>query len=194
MPIRFFLTQDHALLAEYFELRNRVYRRHYPNLTTDFGREEATDHRSQIVVGRDEQRVVAGGRITVARPERPQAMPMEGPGFRLAELFPRWELHRQAYAEFSRVAVDPACASGRRCSLGLIQKLAETAAWMGVDVVFSICPEPQVRWNAANSRWCGVGFQVFPEIAVPNPFGIAMTLCAYSGLVAAYRGSLRMPA
>ncbi|HTS66352.1 MAG TPA: hypothetical protein VMH28_30220 [Candidatus Acidoferrales bacterium] len=191
MPIQFFLTQDHALLAEYFELRSRVYRRHYPHLAAHFGREEAMDHRSHVVVGFD-RRVMAGGRITISWPDRPQAMPMEGPGFRLVDLFPGWKLVSQPYAEFSRVAVDPVCAAGRRCSLGLIGNLARTTAAMGVDLVFSICPEPQVRWNEANSRRCGVEFHVFPEIAVPNPFGIPMTLCAYTGLVAAY--SLKLSA
>jgi hypothetical protein len=76
----------------------------------------------------------------------------------------------------------------------LILEMAWTAARMGVDLVFSICPEPQVRWNAANSRKIGVRFHVFPEIEVATPFGIDMTLCAYTGLIAAYGRSLGLSA
>jgi len=187
MPIQFFPTNDHALVAEYCELRNHVYRRHYPHLEEDFGREEAMDHRSHIVVG-FEGRVVAGGRITIARPGRPQPMPMEEAGFRLAAALPEFDLDRRAYGEISRVAVDPAYAGARRCSSGLIRGLAHLAASLDVDVVFSICPEPQVRWNAANSYRCGVGFEALPHIAIPNPFRIHMTLCVYTGLIAADRG------
>jgi hypothetical protein len=193
MPIQFFLTQDHGLLAQYYELRSRVYRRHYPQLREDFGREEITDHHSHIVVG-FEGRVVAGGRITISRPEQPRLLPMEDAGFRLSETVNLHGLRLDTYAEFSRVAVDPDYARGRQASLGLIQKLAHTAAGFGIDLVFSICPEPQVRWNAVNSRKCGVSFRIFPEIAVPNPFGIPMTLCAYAGLLDAYHRPLKLSA
>lgn len=193
MPTEFFLTTNPALLAQYCKLRQRVYRKHYPHLAEDFGCADLVDHRSYIVVGYD-QRVVAGGRITIARPECPQPLPMEEAGFSLAAALPQFEFDRRPYAEFSRVAVDPAYAGGRRCSFGLIQKLAETAARFGIDLVFSICPSPQVRWNSLNSRWCGVAFQTFPEIEIPTPFCIPMTLCAYTGLVAAYRGILGLAA
>jgi hypothetical protein len=184
MPIQFFLTRDSALLAQYFELRNRIYRRHYPHLAADFGREEQADRHSHIVVGYDSH-VVAGGRMTISRPGRFRLLPMEEAGFRLAAALPRFRLDREPYAEFSRVAVDPDYASGRSCSLGLIQALADTTAQSGVDLVFSICPAPQVRWNAVNSRRCGVAFHTFPDVAIPTPFEIQMTLCAYTGLVAA---------
>jgi hypothetical protein len=193
MSIQFFLPKNSTLLAQYFELRNRVYRMHYPHLAEDFGREEITDHLSHIVVGHDD-RVVAGGRITISRPERRRPMPMEEAGFQLAAALPEYRLHNEPYAEFTRVAVDPAYAHGRRCSLGLIRELAHTAAGMGVDLVFSICPEPQVRWNAANSRKCGVAFHAFPEIAVATPFRIPMILCAYTGLIEADGRPLRLSA
>jgi hypothetical protein len=186
MPIQFFQTKDPALLAQYFELRNQIYLRHYPHLNENFGHEELADRHSHIVVGHEE-RVVAGGRITVSRPAKPRRMPMEEGGFRLNELLPDFGLARQSYAEFSRVAVDPAFAAGRHCGLGLIFELARTAADLGVDLVFSICPSPMVRLNAWNSRRCGVEFLVFPDIAIPNPFDIHMTLCAYKGLIAAFQ-------
>jgi hypothetical protein len=185
MSIQFFLTQDPALLAQYFELRHLIYRRHYPHLGDDFGREEPVDHSSLIVVGLEE-RVVAGGRITVSRPGQPRHMPMEEAGFRLADAVPQFALAREPYAEFSRVAVDPAYAEGRHCGLGLIFELARTAADLGVDTVFSICPRPMVKLNAWNSRRCGVEFHVFPEMPIPTPFRIHMTLCAYTGLIAAF--------
>jgi len=185
MQTQFFLTTDPTLFAEYCELRNRVFRHHYPHLPSDFGRPDMIDRHSHIVVGYD-YRVVAGGRITISRPESPQPLPMEEAGLRLADRVPEFLLDRESYAEFSRVVVDPAYATGRQCSLGLIQALAHTAAGFGIDLVFSICPDPQVRWNAANSRKCGVTFHTFPEIEIPTPFGIRMTLCAYTGLIAAF--------
>jgi hypothetical protein len=193
MPIQFFVTNNHALLAQYCELRNRVYRRHYPHLAEDFGHEEAMDRHSHIVVG-CEGRVVAGGRITVSRPDRPQPMPMEEAGLRLAEAVPQFRLDRERYSEFSRVAVDPAYAEGHRAGLGLILEMAYTTARLGVDLVFSICPDPQVRWNAANSRKVGVRFHVFPDIMIPTPFRIHMTLCAYTGLIQAERRSFPLSA
>ena len=193
MSIEFLLTSDPTLLTQYYELRNRVYRRHYPHLPEDFGREDAVDRHSHIVVGYD-RRVVAGGRITISWPERPHLLPMEESGFRLAEAVPQFRLQWQPYAEFSRVAVDPTYAEGRHCSLGLIRTLAQTTARFQVDLVFSICPTPQVRWNALNSRRCGVTFETFPDIQILTPFHIPMTLCAYSGLIAAHGRPLGLTA
>jgi hypothetical protein len=186
MPLQFFLTKNSTLLVQYFELRRRVFRAHYPTLTEDFGRPEEADRWSHIVVGYD-GRVVAGGRITISWPESPRRMPMEEAGFRLAETVPSFELDHQPYAEFSRVTVesDPVYTSGRRCGLGLIRALAHATAGFGVDLVFSMCPPPMVRMNAINSRKLGVKFHPFPEISVPNPFGIPMILCAYTGLIEA---------
>ncbi|MBV8847110.1 MAG: hypothetical protein JO307_30240 [Bryobacterales bacterium] len=197
MPLQFFLTKNPTVLAEYFELRGRVYRRHYPSLTEDFGRAEAADDQSLILVGY-EDRVVAGGRITISTPAKPQPMPMEEAGFRLAAALEgvgrSFRLDEQPYAEFSRVAVDPDYAGGRRCGLGLICALAHAAASLGVDLVFSMCPEPMVRLNEINSRKVGVTFHPFPEIAVPNPFGMHMILCAYTGLIGADHGALGLTA
>jgi hypothetical protein len=186
MPLQFFLTKNSTLLVQYFELRRRVFLAHYPTLTEDFGRPEEADRWSHIVVGYD-GRVVAGGRITISWPESPRRMPMEEAGFCLAESVPSFELDHQPYAEFSRVTVesDPVYTSGRRCGLGLIRALAHATAGFGVDLVFSMCPPPMVRMNAINSRKLGVKFHPFPEISVPNPFGIPMILCAYTGLIEA---------
>jgi hypothetical protein len=184
MAIQFCLTTNSVLIAEYCKLRNRIYRHHYPHLGEDFGQQDPVDIHSHIVIGYD-NRVVAGGRITISRPGSPQIMPMEESGFRLADALPEFRLASQPYAEFSRVTVDPAFAVGRRCSLGLIQALVHTAAGFGIALIFSICPDAQVRWNAWNSRKCGVTFQTFPDIEIPTPFGIRMTLCAYTGLIAA---------
>jgi hypothetical protein len=184
MAIQFCLTTNSALITEYCELRNRVYRYHYPHLAEDFGRRDSVDAHSHVVIGYD-NRVVAGGRITISRPGSPRQMPMEESSFRLADALPEFRLGARPYAEFSRVAVDPAFAAGRHCSLGLIQALVHTAAGFGIDLIFSICPHAQVRWNAWNSSKCGVTFQTFPNIEIPTPFDIRMTLCAYTGLIAA---------
>jgi len=182
MPIQYVATTNLTLLAQYYELRNRIYLRHYPHLPEDFGHEEATDHVSDIVVGYDGC-VVAGGRITISHPMRPQPMPMEEAGFSLIEAVPQFELDTEPYAEFSRLAVDPSYAHGRRCSFALIEELVHTVTSQGVDLAFSICPEPMVRHNSANARWCGVGFHTFAEIDIPTPFRIRFTLCAYTGLM-----------
>ena len=122
------------------------------------------DHHSHIVVG-CEARVVAGGRITASRPEKPLTVPMEEARFRLAKALPQFRLNREPYAEFSRAAVDPNYGHERRTSSGLI---------------------PEMAWTAANSRKSGVQFHVFPEIEVPTPFRIPMTLCTDTGLIEAH--------
>jgi hypothetical protein len=57
-----------------------------------------------------------------------------------------------------------------------------------------MCPFPMVRMNESNSRICRVEFQAFPDIVIPNPFGLHMILCAYTRLITADCRPLKLTA
>jgi hypothetical protein len=179
-------TSEPAILAKYVDLRRRVYLREYPWLPANFGFEDETDRVSRIVIAIRDGIVAGGARLTISRPERPLAMPLEETSFRLkeCELLQPLRLDRKPYGEISRMAADPACARGFEISSGVGNELCALAAREGLDVVFSICPEVPARINQRNAKRRGVSFEQYMEL--PTVFGKKMWLCAFTGLLRVY--------
>jgi hypothetical protein len=187
----FFESNDPVLLTEYFELRERLYRRHYPNLPPHFGREEPGDRPGPIVLAFHGRQLAGGARLTLSTPDNPRRMPLEDGGFELRSGLPELDLDHQSYGEISRLAVEPAFGGDLLVSFGLGRELCVSAARRGVDILFSMCPEGPARINRRNSRKCGVEFRICQEL--PTPFGIPMRLCVYLGILRAVNGGRCMP-
>ena len=113
-PLEFFETTDRKLIADYIELRRRVFRLHYPCLPREFGVEDETDRASYIVLACQDAAVSGGARLTVSVPGSPRGLPLEEAGFdlRACQLLKDVNLESEAYGEIGRMAVDPACTQG----------------------------------------------------------------------------------
>ena len=181
-PLEFFETADRRLIADYIELRRRVFRQHYPCLPYEFGIEDETDRTSSIVLASQGDAVSGGARLTVSAPGSPRSLPLEEAGFDLlaCELLKEAHLENTAYGEIGRMAVDPACTHGLEVSCGLARELCHVAARRGVDTILSICPDGAVRLNRRNAASCGVNFRRVVKLA--TVFGIPMWLCLFTGI------------
>jgi hypothetical protein len=184
-PFQYIETDNAALLAQYVELRRRVYFNEYSYLTAEFGLEDETDRVSRIVLAVRGNLVAGGARLTISTPECPRRMPLEERfNLRSCEFLKHLDLDRKPYAEISRMAVGPDCARGFEVSAGLGNALCALAARQGLDTVFSICPEKPARINAINAKRRGVPFQRYGE--VPTAYGVKMWLCTFTGLLQVY--------
>jgi hypothetical protein len=186
-PIEFFETADRRLIADYIELRRRVFRLHYPCLPDEFGVEDETDRASYIVLACQGRAVSGGARLTVSPRGAARTLPLEEAGFDLREcdLLREVNLDKTAYGEIGRMAVDPACTQGLEVSCGLARELCGVAANLGVDTILSICPDGAVRLNRRNAASCGVSFRRVVKLA--TVFGIPMWLCLFTGIRKALR-------
>jgi len=186
-PLEFFETADRKLIADYIDLRRRVFRLHYPCLPHEFGVEDETDRASHIVLACHGAAVSGGARLTVSVPGCRRKLPLEEAGFDLltCELVKEMNLDRTAYGEIGRMAVDPACTQGLEVSCGLARELCRVAARLGVDTILSICPDGAVRLNRRNAASCGVSFRRVVKLA--TAFGIPMWLCLFTGIQAVYK-------
>jgi hypothetical protein len=189
-PIEFFETADRKLIADYIDLRQRVFRLHYPWLPHGFGIEDETDRVSHIVLACQDGVVSGGARLTVSARDRRRKLPLEEAGFELAgsELLKDVNLEREAYGEIGRMAVDPACTQGLEISCGLARELCHVAAGLGIDAILSICPDGAVRLNRRNAASCGVGFRRVVKLS--TVFGADMWLCLFRGIQAVYVGKM----
>ncbi|HKD04320.1 MAG TPA: hypothetical protein VKB79_00335 [Bryobacteraceae bacterium] len=190
----FITIDDRARFLEYVELRRRAYSEEYRWLPAEFGTEDETDCHSLIAVALSGGAVAAGARLTISSPHDNQLLPLEEGGFRLKDYLPTREfrLDINPYGEISRMAVDPSLARGFEGSAGVGDMLCGAAARLGLDVVFSICPEKPARINAMNARRRGVPFRRYEELE--TVFGVEMWLCAFSGLRSAYSAGHRSAA
>jgi hypothetical protein len=181
-PIGFFETADGKLIADYIELRRRVFRLHYPWLPEEFGLEDETDLASHIVLACQDGAVSGGARLTVSGPDLRRKLPLEEAGFDLTgcELLKDVNLDKTGYGEIGRMAVDPACTQGLEVSCGLARELCHVAARLGIDTILSICPDGAVRLNRRNAGNCGVAFR--RVVQLPTVFGAPMWLCLFTGI------------
>ncbi len=184
-PLEFFESHDQQLLAEYVELRRRVFHVHYPTLPEDFGRRDEIDDISGIVLCRRDFVLVGGARLTVSRPEAPRELPLErnGLSIREDEDLRKLKLNAQPYAEISRMAIAPHSRT-LAISLGLSRKLCSLAGSLGIDVILSICPDGAARLNQINSAKLGVTFHNVRKIQ--TEFGMDMWLCVFAGILNHY--------
>jgi hypothetical protein len=190
----FITINDRARFLEYVDLRRRAYAEEYPWLPAEFGTEDEADRHSAIAVAITGDAVAAGARLTVSSPREERLLPLEEAGFRLKDYVPAREFHLESnpYGEISRMAVDPSLARGFEGSAGVGDLLCGAAARMGLDAVFSICPEKPARINAMNARRRGVPFRRYEELK--TVFGVEMWLCVFFGLRRAYNAGQRSAA
>jgi len=185
-PFEFFETADRRLIADYIELRRRVFRLHYPWLSEEFGHEDETDRVSHVVIACQDGVVSGGARLTVSAPDRRRKLPLEEAGFDLAgcELLKDAHLESEAYGEIGRMAVDPVCTQGLDISCGLARELCQVAAGLRIDAILSICPDSAVGLNRRNAASCGVAFR--RVVQLPTVFGVPMWLCLFTGIQTVY--------
>jgi hypothetical protein len=129
--------------------------------------------------------VVGGARLTVSTPESPQRLPLEGSRFRLSEFssITHLDLETRPYGEISRMAVSADDIGPVRLFRGISNELTRIAASLGVDVIFSICPDEAVRLNKGNARKPGVRFAKYEKM--PTDYGIDMSLCVFTDIIRA---------
>jgi hypothetical protein len=186
-PFQFIETDDRRLIAQYIELRRRVYRNEYPWLPEDFGFADQTDRASRIVLAMLPGQVVAGGgRLTISTPANPRRLPLEEAEFQIQnyEDLNHLNLSRSPYGEVSRMVIDPEWSRGFSASAGLGDALCALAAHHGLDAVFCICPKAPARLNEIHAKKRGVAFHRYLEL--PTVFGRDMRLCAFTGLLNVY--------
>lgn len=175
------ITQEPALLSQYFALRQTQYHRHFPSLPPSFGLLEADDLTSDILVATLGSSVIGGARLSYVVPADPtRRLPLESPAFSLRETFPSWALETMTICEFGRHAVHPDY--GSLISRPLATEMALAAARHGATLAFTVCPPAQIVLNRRHCRSLGLEFEVFPDINPANPFGLSMALCVYRKL------------
>lgn len=176
-------TREPEFLEQYVALRSRMYLSHYPHLPSNFGHLEPDDVLGDVVLAIDSDRVVGGARLNYSTPDCRRRLPMESDTFNLGDVFP--DLDAKPYAEISRLAVSIQAATDGSLNMMLARELCCVAARQGIDTLFSMCPPAVVRINRRNANHCGIGFQHCSRLAIPNPFAMSMTLCIYTGILAA---------
>ena len=103
-PLIYELTDDRALLHQYYLLREQMYRKVFQ--TDKFvGEEDVHDKLSHILIARRGKLCIGGVRLTIREADEDFALPMENPDFKLRTIFPNLPLRDVRHGEISRFAV-----------------------------------------------------------------------------------------
>jgi hypothetical protein len=158
-------TRNPDLLADYYALRERTFRRELGLATFDGG-EDSLDRCSDILIARLGDRCVGGARLTASAPGRRASLPLEAEGLNLAKLLPTLELQTRGYAQVTRLAVDE-----RERTPALLRQLGAAllahARDLGCDYLIGVSGIARSRIYRRIIRAQGLEYQLFTDVPVP---------------------------
>lgn len=158
-------TRDASLLAQYYLLRERTFRREL-GLAGFQGGEESWDWASDIVVARKGKRCIGGARITASTPERRQNLPLEADGMHLSSALPSLQLPVAGYAQVTRLAIDE-----RERTPQLLQHfgaaLVTHARRVGCDYLIGVSGMARSRIYRRIFRAQGLNYRINHEYVLP---------------------------
>lgn len=160
-------TKDPVLLLEYFKIREEAYKE---ELMLDYfsGRFDDIDPRSHIVLGIAEGHCIGGARLTVHDPLLESGLPLEEEHFRLADLLPEYNLKKNKYGEYSRLAMKKGYRNGRY-SETIYMALNNKSKELGMKYVFAVAPLIQARSYKLMYKACfGLNIDIRHDISVPQ--------------------------
>ena len=162
----FEFSTDPGLIHQYCSMRENMFisvwgLKHFSGVKDRF------DDTSYLMVARKGLLVIGGGRLTVSTAAQRMAMPLEGPDFVLADVFPELDLKSHTYGEFSRLAILPEYRAGNVFP-ELAKRFISKAVAEGVDFAFNMAPLPLARSYRQAMQMFGMSWKICNHIVVPD--------------------------
>lgn len=164
--IAYEFTQDLGLLHQYFRLREDMFISVW-GLKHFCGKHEIFDDISEVLIARRGRQCIAGGRLTINKPNARKLMPMEKDSFLLSDMFPELDLQETTYGEFSRLAILPEYRGGVVFP-EIARRFINKAIDSGVEYAFNIAPVPLARSYRQAVQLFGLSWDVRHDIVVPD--------------------------
>ncbi len=112
-------TTDKNLLNQYYEIREACYKKDW-GLKVFSGVEDSHDRHGDILIVREGEKVVGGGRVVFRYSNSPEnRLPLETEDFLLHELLPEIGSERIMIGEIGRIAVSHEYRGGKLSKIGL---------------------------------------------------------------------------
>lgn len=159
-------TEDAGFLHQYYNLREEMFISVW-GLTHFSGQKDQFDDTSEIMVARQGLQCIAGGRLTISTPNKPQPLPMERHGLILKDAFPELNLDKCSYGEFSRLAILPEFRGGEVFP-EIARRFIKKAIASGVDYAFNMAPQPLARNYRQVVQLFGLTWDIRRDIDVPD--------------------------
>lgn len=164
--ITYEFTKDSRLLNQYYELRERCYRERL-GVKYFSGKEEEYDQIGHVLIAHQDGIVIGGARLVISLPNQRIKLPLEEANFRLATLFPQFDLDQMGYCEITRMAVMDTYRKGKinhQLTCLLICRAIED----GCLYHFSVAPLAQARNSRKIFHNMGGLHEIQDHIKVPS--------------------------
>jgi len=169
MSVQYEITNDPQLLGQYFRIREHCFREEL-NLPNFDGSEDAWDRRSHLLIARDEERCVAGVRITGRYPLLKGELPIEEEGLELKRALPHIPVAQSACCQWSRLVVDPEYREWDFfAQFG--QAIIRFSELLGFGYSVAVTGMNQARFYKRLYSSMGYRFEILQGIAVPAEEG-----------------------
>ena len=159
-------TKDSRYRSQYYEIRERCYKQHW-GLEVISGAEDSHDQRGEIVIIREGQKVIGGGRVVFRySDETHERLPMETEQFLLHTAVPAIGASRQLLGEIGRVAILPECQGRKAAKIGIC--LMAKAQALGCRYVTTVAPVYQALTYIRVAKCFGVDVHMPESVSVAD--------------------------
>ncbi|MFC6668979.1 hypothetical protein [Marinobacterium aestuariivivens] len=165
MSIRFELSKEPHLLAQYYDIREACFRKEL-GLDSFDGSEDEDDRKGHVLIARDGDCCIGGARISGSTPGDPARLPVESDDFILEELFPELQRQRLSYCQWTRLAILPRYRTTevlRAQCLALIKGSAE----LNYGYAFNVTGTVRARLYRRLHKNLGYDYEICDHIHIP---------------------------
>jgi hypothetical protein len=165
MSIRFEISKEPHLLAQYYRIREACFRQQLGIDSFD-GSEDEDDRAGHILIARDGDRCIGGARISGTTPTDPAQLPMECSTFILEEHFPELGQQTLSYCQWTRLALLPEYRTTevlRAQCLALIKCSAD----LNYSYAFNVAGTARARLYRRLHKNLGYDYEICDHIDIP---------------------------
>lgn len=158
-------SNDPNLLAPYYRIREECYKEVW-GLKIFSGAEDEFDRRGHILIVRNGNEVVGGGRLVLRSAFSSNRLPMETENFLLHKVLPLTENENAIFGEIGRIAIIPEYRGKKTAKIGFY--LVLQAQLHHCRYLTTVAPKGQAEKYRDIAGQFGVKIQIFEDVAIAD--------------------------
>ena len=158
-------TKDPALLQQYYIIRERCYKEVW-GLKVFSGAEDEHDRKGHILIVRNKNRVVGGGRLVIRSVDSFDRLPLETENLLLEEVLHGFDLKGKIFGEIGRIAVLPEFRGGKAATIGIY--LIGLAKMHQCNYLATVAPLEQAKKYKLIAEQLNMDVQIIDSVIIAD--------------------------
>jgi hypothetical protein len=165
MELTYEFTKDSVLLQQYYIVRERCYKEVW-GLKIFSGAEDEHDRKGHILIVRNKNRVVGGGRLVIRSVNSSDRLPLETENLLLEEVLIGFDLKDKIFGEIGRIAVLPEFRGGKAATIGIY--LIGLAKMHQCNYLTTVAPLEQAKKYKLIAEQLNMDVQILDNVLIAD--------------------------